>query len=255
MLLLKMLQRKWLGATLLVFAGTVLCVRLGIWQLERLEQRRAFNAQVESAWAQPDVDLNHEESHTITEMEWRSVKVRGEYDFENQVAVRNQYYDNQYGYHLLTPLLFDPSTPSVGQATAVFVDRGWIPAEGNATSAAWRKYDETGKVNISGQIRLGQPQPSFGGVADALPENGARLELWNNVDLAQIADQLPYPVLPIYLQPKADEADTEPPIPFQPVIELTEGPHFGYALQWFTFATILLVGYPFFLRKQETGTK
>ena len=35
------------------------------------------------------------------------------------------------------------------------------------------------------------------------------------------------------------------------IIELTEGSHFGYALQWFTFAVILFVGYPFYLRKQE----
>ncbi len=42
MLLLKVFQRKWLLATLLVLAGTALCVRLGIWQLDRLAQRRAF---------------------------------------------------------------------------------------------------------------------------------------------------------------------------------------------------------------------
>ena len=42
MFLLKMFQRKWLLPTLLVFAGTALCIRLGIWQLDRLEQRRAF---------------------------------------------------------------------------------------------------------------------------------------------------------------------------------------------------------------------
>jgi len=34
-------------------------------------------------------------------------------------------------------------------------------------------------------------------------------------------------------------------------VELTEGSHFGYALQWFSFAAILFVGYPFYLRKQE----
>ena len=79
-----------------------------------------------------------------------------------------------------------------------------------------------------------------------------RLELWNNADVARIAGQLPYPILPVYIQLDADAQDTEPPIPFQPEIELTEGPHFGYALQWFTFATILFVGYPFYLRKQET---
>jgi cytochrome oxidase assembly protein ShyY1 len=57
--------------------------------------------------------------------------------------------------------------------------------------------------------------------------------------------------LTVYIQPNETENDTEPPIAFQPEIELTEGPHFGYALQWFSFATILFAGYPFFLRKQE----
>jgi surfeit locus 1 family protein len=242
-----MFQRKWLIPTLFVLAGTALCVRLGIWQLNRLEQRRAFNAQFESARAQAALDLNEEQPEDLTEMEWRSVTVTGEYDFANQVAVRNQYYGSQYGYHLLTPLSFS------GQA--VLVDRGWIPAEGNAGPSDWRRYDEAGIVEISGQIRLGQSKPAIGGVPDPLPENGARLEVWNNADVARIAGQMPYPVLPVYIQPQADAEDTEPPIPFQPEIELTEGPHFGYALQWFTFATILFFGYPFFLQKQETGSK
>jgi len=135
------------------------------------------------------------------------------------------------------------------------VDRGWIPADGNSLPANWRKYDETGTVNVSGQIRLGRIKPSILGVADPLPETGEKLEIWNNADLALIAVQMPYPVLPVYIQPDGDATDTEPPIPFQPEIELTEGPHFGYALQWFTFATILFVGYPFFLRKQEPVSK
>ena len=89
MFLLKMFGRKWLVATLLVFAGTALCIRLGIWQLDRLEQRRAFNAQFESARVQSVLDLNQEQPETITQMEWRSVKIIGEYDFANQVALRN----------------------------------------------------------------------------------------------------------------------------------------------------------------------
>ena len=100
-----------------------------------------------------------------------------------------------------------------------------------------------------------QGKPAIGGVTDPLLEAGGRLAVWNNADVARIAMQMPYPVLPVYIQPDADPNDTEPPIPFQPEIELTEGPHFGYALQWFTFATILFVGYPFFLRKQESEKK
>ena len=247
MLLLKMFTRKWLLATLLVLAGTALCVRLGIWQLDRLDQRRAFNSQVETMRAMPLLDLNSELPDDLAGMEWRAVQVTGEYDFENQVALRNQYYGDQYGYHLLTPLLF--------KGTAVLVDRGFIPAESNSTPADWRKYDEPDTVTVKGQIRLGQTKPAFGGVADALSANGARLEIWNNTDITRIADQLPYPILPVFVQPDMDENDTEPPIPYQPVVELTEGSHFGYALQWFTFATILFVGYPFFLRKQEAQPK
>jgi surfeit locus 1 family protein len=254
MLLLKMFQRKWLLATLLVLVGTALCIRLGIWQLDRLEQRRAFNAQYESARTQPVLDLNQERPADIAEMEWRPVEVTGEYDFANQIAIRNQYYGSEYGYHLLTPILFDPSTGS-GQAGAVLVDRGWIPAEGNSTPPDWRKYDEPGTVDLSGQIRVGSAKSALLGVSDPLPEDGEKLEVWNNADLTRIAAQMPYPILPVYLQPEADLADTDPPIPFQPEVELTEGPHFGYALQWFTFATILFVGYPFFLRKQESGRK
>jgi surfeit locus 1 family protein len=242
--LLKMFHRKWLFTTLLVFFGTALCVRLGIWQLDRLEGRRAFNTQFESMRALPALDLNQEESVAIDEMEWRAVKVTGEYDFENQIALRNQYYGDQYGYHLWTPLLFD--------GTAVLIDRGWIPADSNSTPSDWRKYDQAGVVSVLGQIRLGHAKPVLGGIADTLPENGVRLEIWNNGDVARITGQLPYPAMPVYIQPEADGLDTEPPIPVQPELELTEGPHFGYALQWFTFASILFIGYPFYLRKQET---
>ena len=244
--LLKMFHRKWLVTTWLVLLGTALCVRLGIWQLDRLESRRAFNAQVKSMRALPPLDLNQEGTESIAEMEWRSMKVAGEYDFENQIALRNQYHGDQYGYHLWTPLLFN--------RTAVLVDRGWIPADGNSTPSDWRKYDEPGVVSIAGQIRLGQTKPTLGGVVDTMPENGAALEIWNNGDVERITDQLPYPALRVYIQPNPDAADIEPPIPFQPILELTEGPHFGYALQWFTFASILFIGYPFYLQKQEPGS-
>lgn len=243
MLLRNMFSRQWWLATLLVFLGAALCVRLGIWQLDRLEQRRAFNAQVESMRTMSLLDLNSEGTDSVEKMEWRSAQVTGEYDFENQVAIRNQYNGNQYGYHLLTPLLF--------KGKAVLVDRGWIPADGNSAPADWRKYDEAGEVKVIGQIRLGQSKPAYGGVADALPADGEKLTMWNNADVEMIAHQMPYPILNVYIQPNADEIDVVPPIPFQPELDLTEGPHLGYALQWFTFATILLIGYPFYLRKQK----
>ena len=176
-------------------------------------------------------------------MEWRAVKVSGEYDFENQVALRNRYNEGVYGFHLITPLLY--------KGGAVLVNRGWIPAESDSSAGDWRIYDESGTVTVTGQIRLGQGKPAFGGVTDALPMDGTRLEVWNNLDLKKISGQMPYPILDVFIQPEASNEDTAPPIPYQPIIELTEGSHFGYALQWFTFAAILFLGYPFYLKKQD----
>jgi cytochrome oxidase assembly protein ShyY1 len=154
-----MFSRKWLLTTLLVFLGTALCIRLGIWQLDRLESRRAFNTQVETMRAAEMLNLNDGVPADIAAMEWRAVTFTGEYDFANQVAIRNRYYGSEYGYHLITPLL--------SNGTAVLVDRGWIPAD-----ADWRSFDEAGVVTVTGQIRLGQGKPAIGGIADALPEDG-----------------------------------------------------------------------------------
>ena len=239
----RMFSRGWVLTTLLVFTATLVLIRLGIWQLDRLEQRRAFNAQVLSAVARPVLELSREVPTGIEEMEWRSVRATGRYDFENQITLRNQYYQNQLGYHLITPLLFPGG--------AVLVDRGWIPAEGNATPEDWRKYDDAGESTVTGQIRLGLEKPAYGGVDDPVTGPGEKLFIWNNLDPDRLADQIPYPLLPVLIQPVMDPTDTTPPIPFQPELDLTEGPHFGYALQWFTFAGILIIGYPFYLRKQE----
>ena len=244
MFLRNLFSRKWWLLTLLVIAGALVLFRLGIWQLDRLKERRAFNAQYITIHSEPVLDLNQSQPANLLAMEWRPAEFTGKYDFENQIAVRNQYYNGQYGYDLMTPLL--------SNGVAVLVDRGWIPADGNSTPIEWRQYDVTGDVKVVGQIRVGSGKPVFGGVPDALPVDGSKLAIWNNPDVAQVAKQLPYPILPIYLQPNADDAKTKPPIPFQPVIDLSEGPHFGYAMQWFAFSAILLVGYTYYVKKQES---
>lgn len=243
MIFLKMFSRKWIVTTLLVSLGAAICVRLGIWQLDRLAQRRVFNAHVFAMQASQELSLPA--SVDLTTMEYRAVHASGTYDFENQVALRNQFNGDQYGYHLLAPLL-------LADGEAVMVDRGWIPSDGNSEPADWSKYDQPGQISVDGEIRLEQTQPSFGSVADpTLAPGQTRLDFWVYVNLDRIGKQIPYPILPVYIQLNPDPSRTKPPIPFQPQLDLTEGPHQGYALQWFSFAALLVVGYPFYLRRQE----
>jgi len=247
MLLRNLFSRQWWLVTLVVIAGALGLGRLGIWQLDRLKERRAFNAQYITIHSQAVLDLTQSQPANLISMEWRPVEFTGKYDFANQIAIRNQYYNGQAGYHLMTPLL--------SNGMAVLVDRGWIPADGNSVPIAWRQYDVAGEVKVVGEIRIGSGKPIFGGVADTLPVNGSKLAIWNNADVVQVAKQIPYPILPVYLEPHADASDTQPPIPFQSEVDLTEGPHFGYAMQWFSFATILLVGYSYYVQKQESKTR
>lgn len=244
MILRRMFSKSWWFTTILVILGTVLCVRLGIWQLDRLEQRRAFNAHVEAMWEAPSLALTGEEAG-LDEMEYRAATVEGTYDFENQIALRNQYWNDQYGYHLITPLVLP-------DGSAVLVDRGWIPAEGNDTPDDWRKYDVSAAQTVSGIIRLGQEKPDVGGRPDPTFEPGqTRMDIWNNVNIVRLDDQMPYDLVVVYLQLDLVEGDTTPPVPYQPEIEISEGPHLGYAGQWFTFATLLFFGYPFFIKRKE----
>ena len=247
--LLAMFRRKWILATLVVFAASAVCIRLGIWQLDRLEQRRTFNAHYLATTNMAPLILDSAaQAPDLPAMEYRAVTVTGTFDFEHQVALRNRYHADQYGYHLLTPLI-------LSDGSAVIVERGWIPAEGNANPSDWRKYDQPGEQTISGIIRLGQSKPDVGGVPDP---NGDHLDFWNIVNLERISLQIPNRLLPIFVQPNPDETPVvepvetrAPPYPYQPTIEITEGPHFGYALQWFTFAVVFFVGYLIYLRKSE----
>lgn len=239
-------SRKWILTTLLVLAGTALCARLGIWQLDRLTQRRAFNAQYLAASAQSPLVLDSALQLDLASMEYRPVTVTGTYDPAHQVVLRNQFHESQPGYFLLTPL-------KLSDGTGILIERGWIPAEGNASASDWRKYDQPGVVTLSGVLRLGQTEPELGGVPD--PTGQTRLDFWNLVNVERISSQTPYSLAPIFIQPNLDPAQTKPPYPYQPEIEISEGPHMGYALQWFSFATLLFIGYPFFLRKQLLETK
>lgn len=233
------LSRRWWWSTLLVMAGVVVMVRLGIWQLDRLEQRRARNARVLSQLEAPPLLLNTEAlPEDLEKVRLRRVEARGEFDFRHQVVLKNQSWYGAPGVHLITPLRLE------GREEAVLVDRGWIPYD-LAARGEWTRFDEPGPAVITGYVRLSQA--SLG--ARAFTPTPSRE--WFYLDVQAIQAQVPYPLLPIYiLQAGSGRPDT---LPYRGELQLdlSEGPHLGYALQWFTFALIAAVGYVYFVGLQE----
>lgn len=250
MLVRRMFSRRWLLATLLVLAGAAVCIRLGIWQLDRLEQRRAFNTRVSAQLEQAPLELTPAAVAALTDadlynQEYRQVVVQGTYDHSQEVAIQNQAWENQWGVHLLTPLVIS------GTQQAILVDRGWIPAADFA-AGDWQAYQEPGIVTVSGILRRPQTKAEIGNRSDPTPAPGeGPRKSWYFVNIAQISRQVSTPLLGAYIQQAPQPTHTGLPYRALAKVEISEGPHMGYALQWFTFAALLLIGYPFFIRRQE----
>jgi surfeit locus 1 family protein len=246
-------SRAWWWTTLLVLIGMAVLTRLGLWQLDRLEQRRAYNTQIVQQLALPPFDLTGAALPAdLTTLKNRQAMVRGEYDLSRQVALTHQSWMNTPGFHLITPLIIEGEARSGNsRPTAVLVDRGWLPAA-QQEAEGWSQYDVAGPQTVTGYIMLSQTLP---GADDPNPAPNALQREWYRVDIADIESQMPYELLPVYLQqgPSSD-AGTSLPYRSQLDADLSEGNHFSYAIQWFIFAAILGIGYVYFVGKRTRET-
>ena len=235
-------SRRYIAITLFVLLAMLVMARLGVWQLDRRQQRLARNADLIAKLEQPPLSLNDVAAGLTTTSEDRDeirnirATASGRFDYEHQLLLVQQVYQDSLGSRLLTPLLLD------GSDKAVMVDRGWIPIASDAADpAAWAQYNaNTGPVSVSGFM---QPSQQVGRPAEVKANQPARLT-WYQADLPAIAPQMPYEILPVYLlQSPAAAGDQAPPYRVDPEIDLSEGPHLGYALQWFSFAIVAGVVY------------
>jgi surfeit locus 1 family protein len=225
-------RRLWM--TLLVIAGTLALCRLGIWQLDRLAQRRAINSALSTRMAQPVAALDGT-SIDPEALEYRRVVARGVFDSAQEVALRNRELGGLPGVRILTPLRIS------GSETAVLVDRGWLPLELADQGERQAFAPPAGEVLVAGIAR--RSQESQGGPQDPpLSPERPRLDAWFRVNITGIQQQTGYPLLPLYIEQQPAPGDPELPRRVA-AADLGEGPHLGYAVQWFAFAIILLAGY------------
>jgi surfeit locus 1 family protein len=232
-------RRLWM--TLLVLVGTLVLCRLGIWQLDRLAQRRAINSSLNARMAQPPMLLDGG-AIDADALEYRRVEARGVYDTAQEIVLRNRELNGIAGVHVLTPLRIS------GTTVAVLVDRGWVPRDQADPAKRSAAAAPTGEVLVGGIAR--RSQENLGGPQDPpLGPDRPRLDAWFRVSIPGIQQQAGYPLLPIFIEQQPAPGDPELPRR-TPIADLGEGPHMGYAVQWFAFAIILLVGYIIFTYQQ-----
>jgi cytochrome oxidase assembly protein ShyY1 len=212
----------WLAGHLLVATSVVVMVSLGFWQLRRLEERRDQNALVEARAAMAPVDVGEaldadDGTEAADDLRFRAVVAEGTYGDSTVVRATQS---GASGGRVFTVL-------DLGGGEQVAVLRGFVPQgpDGEVEAPA----PPAGVVDVQGI---------------AVPRD--RLELLSRQALDDLEGASPG-LLPVVVQ--ATEPD-DPGLAAVPPPDLGEGPHLSYAVQWFLFSLVAVVGYPLLLRRR-----
>lgn len=225
---------------ILVAAG---CVRLGFWQLHRLAERRAINAKLTSRLSTPSAPAL-EAMRDNASAAFRRSSANGTYDFGNELSLAARTREGSPGANIITPLRVP------GSDTVVLVNRGWVYAA-DAMSVDFGRWREPNDAAVTGYL-LEIPRGGRGAVtASSSPRVIRRLEY------DSLAKRFPYPIAPFVLVatssgPATASRDSTPARLPPPLMD--EGPHLGYAIQWFAFAVIGLVGAGVVVRADRRGS-
>lgn len=218
--------------TVAVFIVVAACVRLGFWQLDRRADRLERNAAVAGRLEAGPIRVRDAPTDTAG-LGYRRAEVTGRLDHDRSMVLAGRSRNGAPGVYLLTPLRLSGG--------AILVNRGWLPAADGATVDL---EDTRGaeQVRVEGVLL---PFPD----SDRPDQSGEFRTTWYRFDGDAMRAQLPYPVAAVYLRatspPEVPGSATPPPRP--PVTldppSLDPGPHLSYAIQWFSFALIFLVGW------------
>jgi surfeit locus 1 family protein len=212
-----------------------LFVRLGIWQLDRADQKAALQQAYSQRRSEPAVDLATKTARRTDRqaMLWRECLLRGEYLPEEQYLLDNQIENEVVGYLVFTPFRL------AGQDTVVLINRGWIPM-GARRDVVPVFTTPQGPVEIRGMAKAPQSTGlTLGsGRGEKLGHGLVRLQ---HLDLAALARRKGWNLLPYVVRLEPDNAshfvrDWSPP-------GFGRERHLGYAFQWFLMAAVLVALY------------
>lgn len=241
-----LLRPWWIATHVLLIVAVVVMAKLGFWQLDRLHEKQELADTLELRVAEPVVPVDSlvdpgDGTDVADELRYRTVTATGTYLVDEEVLVANRTQDGRSGYWVVTPLQVSP-----GESVAVL--RGFVDIiagdEGVPVAAA---ASPEGTVTVTGWVQGTAERGAFGGSDD----RPGQLERFNRLDLDRLAEQVSTPLDPVAVvaieQEPATAGDGLSPVP-RPEPDL--GPHLGYAGQWFIFALVFALGYPFMLRRQ-----
>ncbi len=230
----------WLVSHVLVLALIVALASLGFWQLRRLDERQARNELVVARIDDPPVPVAGLLGSDADEVQFRRVEVAGTFVGGSSVLVDNRTLDGRPGAWILDPLV-------LASGESIIVNRGFVPfVDGIEVDVP--------AVPVGAQRFEGVVEPDADRFCAAVDrDEPGVVSRYACIDLDQVAADLgldEVPAFEVRAQVTLPPVDADPGFPTPvPLPELDDGPHLGYAVQWFIFMTIAIVGYPLVLRR------
>jgi surfeit locus 1 family protein len=222
------------GFVAFALVSAAIFVRLGFWQLHRLAERRARNALVMSRLQAPAADVATLSGDSAS-LRFRRARIQGTPDYDHEIVYASRSYKGSPGVNILTPIR------TAGREAAVIVNRGWVYAPDGETVdlARWHERDSV----FSGFV---EEFPSIDGATSA-----THPRVLTRLGYAAVRKALPYPVAAVYVVMLGDSTVGPDRLARLTPPPLDEGPHLNYAIQWFAFAVIALVGVAVVIRQRR----
>lgn len=206
-------------------------IALGIWQLGRADEKRHYLEKQAQASVAETIRLNGLIKEDITTLRYKDTRVTGHYDGLHQFLIDNQISSGKAGYFVMTPFLLQ------GKASAVLVNRGWIPLIGDRSKLPMVAVSSE-EMTLSGRIN------TFPSVGVKLTGAETPTEGWPSVvqvvNAQVLAKKVGYPLLPFQI-----ELDKSLPSGFkrdwQTVSIMLPEQHVAYAIQWLALASTLTI--------------
>ena len=224
----------------LMLGLTALFAWLGTWQMERLGEKEALIAAVETGLHSDPVPLDA----TSANLAYRPVTATGSYLPTGQVLVFTNLAEpkGQFGgpgYWVMAPFALE-------SGGTLFVNRGFIPQDRRAELATLAP--PAGEQTLSGLMRDTEPSGGF----TPEPDKANAIDWVRDPQrLAALTPGLPEPILSGFLDLPASAAG-ELPQGGETVIEFPNN-HLGYAITWFGFAILTPILLGFWIARQRKG--
>ena len=209
-------------------------IYLGSWQVMRGLEKKDIVSQHYENKSLPVINEKEMTTLNSESLIYRTVNLEGEYQSESYI-LDNRLYRQEAGYEIFTA--FETSEKNL-----FLINRGWVSKEDyeNGTEEA------EGKVTIQGVL---SPFKRFGlNLVDQVYLDGWP-KLVQQVDYETTKNDIGNSINESVIQLSAASAGAFEPI-WKPV-DLKPSRHFGYALQWFGLALVLICSYFYYGYKKD----